>query len=56
MKFIGLVSGTMKDIVNKDSDQATVWEKINFKNKFESLAAIFVEKLSSNNLFSEYFA
>ena len=45
MKFIGLISGTMKDVVNKESEKATLWEKINFKNKFESLTAIFVEKL-----------
>jgi hypothetical protein len=33
----------------------SLWEKLNYRNKFEPLVSTFVEKLARDPLFSSYF-
>ena len=33
-----------------------MWQKLNYKNKFEALVSTFVEKLAKDPLFSNYFS
>jgi hypothetical protein len=56
LKFMELVNKTRFLIVFPEEQTASLWDKLNYAGKFDPLVSTFVDKLSQDALFSEYFA
>ena len=54
-RFMDILVQTRSLIVCEEENQFTLWENLNYRNKFEPLVTSFVEKLAKDPLFSSYF-
>lgn len=50
-----MLQNTRSLIVFDEELDFNLWEKLNYKNKFDPLVSTFVEKLAKDPLFSSYF-